>query len=194
MPTVHHRIKPKEREQLKTIQNIQINISFTEEETRKSVMKSKNGKAPGLDSKIYENVAAGLSNRISTHFEKEHTFSNEQNGFRPHRSWLDHIYTLYNFRKILLDHKKDSFLTFIDFSKACDYVKKEYLLHKLLSYNNNGNVYNSIKAIYDNPVSCIQLGSTLSDWFPITWGLRQGDSLSLVLFATIFRLTILRLK
>ena len=225
--------------------NIEINVEFNEQEVRKLVMKSKNGKAPGLDSIIYEtlknNVAiqvltnlfniclstgmvptiwskaiispipksstadprvplnyrgisllpvisklytAGLSNRISNYFEKEHTFSNEQNGFRPNRSCLDHIYTLHNAARIRQNQKKDTFLTFIDFSKAFDYVQKEYLLHKLLNYNINGNVYNSIKAIYNNPVSCVRLGGTLSDWFPISSGVRQGDSLSPVLFAT----------
>ena len=116
--------------------------------------------------------------------EKEHIFSNEQNGFRPKRSCLDHIYTLYNSAKIRQNLEQDTFLTFIDFSKAFDYVQKEYLLHKLLNYNINGNIYNSIKAIYNDPVSCVQLGSTLSDWFPISLGVRQGDSLSPVLFAT----------
>ncbi len=66
---------------------------------------------------------------------------------------LDHIYTLHNAARIRQNLKKDTFLTFIDFSEAFDYVQKEYLLHKLLNYNINGNVYNSIKAIYNNPVN-----------------------------------------
>ena len=33
------------------------------------------------------------------------------------------------------------------------------------------------------PQSCIQLGSLLSDWFPISTGECQGDTLSPVLFA-----------
>ena len=75
-------------------------------------------------------------------------------------------------------------MAFIDFSKAFDYVQKEYMLHKLLNYNINGPVYQSIKSIYQNPESCVQLGNSLSGWFRVGSGVRQGDSLSPVLFAT----------
>ena len=47
----------------------------------------------------------------------------------------------------------------------------------------NGDLYNAIKNIYAAPLSCVQLGGHLTDWFPITSGVRQGDSLSPILFA-----------
>ena len=45
-------------------------------------------------------------------------------------------------------------------------------------------MYNSIKSIYTNLLSCVQLNGYLGDWFPVKSGVCQGDSLSLVLFAT----------
>ena len=39
---------------------------------------------------------ATISYRISNYYEKHNILCNEQNGFRPKRSCLDHTYTLYN--------------------------------------------------------------------------------------------------
>ncbi len=46
-----------------------------------------------------------------------------------------------------------------------------------------GKIYNTIKNIYTNPVSCVMLNGHLGEWFPIGSGVRQGDSLSTTLFA-----------
>ena len=134
--------------------NDAISMPFELQEVEKLVKKAKKGKAPGLDSIIYESLenttvtmalvrlfneclfsgfipsvwrkaiifpipkagnsdprvplnyrgisllpvisklyTAGLSNRISSYFEKTNTLANEQNGFRPNRSCLDHVFT-----------------------------------------------------------------------------------------------------
>ena len=108
---------------------------------------------------------------------------NEQNGFRPRRSCLDHIFSLHNICKVRKNLKSETFLTFIDFRKAFDCVHHDFLWHKLINKNINGNMYHAIKCLYENPVSCVKVGSHLTDWFPITAGVRQGDSLSPVLFS-----------
>ncbi len=96
---------------------------------------------------------------------------------------VDHIYTLNNICRDRNLLKLQTFLTFIDFSKAFDYVTHELLFHKLLNLNINGPIYNAIKQIYSNPTSCVQFDGQLTGWFPITSGVRQGDSLSPTLFA-----------
>ena len=48
--------------------------------------------------------------------------------------------------------------------------------------NINGNLYHAIKTIYQKPLSSVQFDGQLTDWFPITAGVRQGDFLSPLLF------------
>ena len=43
--------------------------------------------------------------------------------------------------------KQSTFLTFIDFQKAFDYINHEFLYYKLLNLNINGKVYNSINSL-----------------------------------------------
>ena len=126
---------------------------------------------------------AGLRHRITSYLEKNHLICSEQNEFRAERSCLDHIYSLYNASKIRLNQNLQTFLTFIEFSKAFDYVETEFLLHKLLNIGIEGKVYNLVKSIYSNPLSCVQLNGHLGGWFPVESGVRQGDSLSPILFA-----------
>ncbi len=81
---------------------------------------------------------AGISNRLSRYLETNNLLINEQNGFRPERSCLDHIFVLHNAVRIRLNLYKDTYLTFVDFSKAFDYVQREFMLHKLLNLGIKG--------------------------------------------------------
>ena len=81
-----------------------------------------------------------------------------------------------------LNQKKDTFACFIDMQKAFDWVDRDLLFYKLLCMNIDGNVYDCIKSLYRNPVANVKLNSLNTDWFDITSGVRQGDSLSPTLF------------
>ncbi len=131
-------------------------------------------------SKVYSGV---ISNRISKHLESNGLLANEQNGFRPMRSCMDHIFSLYDICKVRKNLKQDTFLTFIDFKKAFDCVQHQFLLHKLREKDITGNIYHSVKTMYSAPLSCVRVGGHLTDMFPITAGVRQGDSLSPTLFS-----------
>ena len=133
-----------------------------------------------VTSKLY---TAAISSRLSNYFEKNNSLSNELNGFRLKRSCVDHIFTIHNLCKIRKNLRQDTFLTFIDFKKAFDYVNHDMLMYKLHHLGITGDLHKSIKNIYINPVSCVQLNGHLTDWFPIHSGVRQGDSLSPTLFA-----------
>ena len=98
---------------------------------------------------------------------------------------IDHIFSLYNLchnRKIM---KLDTFVTFIDYQKVFDFVNHAYLYSKPINTGITGKNYFAIKSIYTNPLSCVQLNGTLLDWFRVISGVRQGDSLSPVLFSIL---------
>ena len=71
----------------------------------------------------------------------------------------------------------------MDFQKAFDYVSHDYLFHKLLKIGIYGKMYDTIRAIYRKPQSCVIVNDRLMDWFTAKAGVRQGDSLSPILFA-----------
>ena len=60
---------------------------------------------------------------------------------------------------------KDTFVAFIDFTKAFDSVDRNLLLSKLLDYNINGNIYFAIKKLYSETENCIRINRCTQDGF-----------------------------
>ena len=87
--------------------------------------------------------------------------------------------------KIRLIQCNDTFLTFIDFSKALDYVQTEFLSHKRLNIGISGNIYYAIKDMHTNSISCVQINRCLGRWFELKSGVCQVDSLSPTLFSIV---------
>ena len=67
--------------------------------------------------------------------------------------------------------------------KAFDRVNRDLLLLHSLEYGIDGKLYNSIKNMYDDNKSSILLNNLSTDWFNVTAGVRQGDTLSPILFS-----------
>jgi hypothetical protein len=89
------------------------------------------------------------------------------------------LHTLVKSRQI---EGKDTFITYIDFSKAFDGINRDMLLYKLLASGIDGKMYFIIKALYTKTCSCINVNGKLTEWFNTLLGVRQGDSLSPTLF------------
>ena len=126
-------------------------------------------------SKLYSAV---LNNRFLNYLEDESLLAEEQNGFSRKRSCEDHVYSACTLIRNRLLQKKDTFGVFIDFQKAFDYVDRNVLLYKFLSNGIDGKFYNSVKSILSDTSACVKLNGRLTDWFPVSSGVRQGDSSS----------------
>lgn len=131
-------------------------------------------------SKLYTST---LNIRLSKFAEENELIVNEQNGFRGNRSCLDHIFVLHDILRIRKQLNSHTFCAFIDFKKAFDFVDRDFLLHKLQQLGIDGNFYFSIKALYSNTRSRVQVNDKVTEWFPVDRGVRQGDSLSPTLFS-----------
>ena len=65
-----------------------------------------------------------LNSRLYTYLTSENILGNEQAGFRPKHSTLDHIFALHILSKFDIDQKNPLFCAFVDYSKAFDFIDK----------------------------------------------------------------------
>jgi hypothetical protein len=135
-----------------------------------------------LLSTIYKIYSGVLNMRILKCLEEKHLYADEQNGFRPKRSCIDHIYSLTTIIRHTIQKKESLYTCFLDAEKAFDKIDRTLLCKKLLTLGIQGNIYKSIKEIYTNCQNCINLNGFLTDWYYSDCGVRQGDGLSPTLF------------
>ena len=86
-----------------------------------------------------------LNSRLYSYLTNENILGNEQAGFRPKHSTLDHIFALHILSKSYIDQNKQLFCAFVDYSKAFDFIDRTYLWQKLIASNINGKVFDVIK-------------------------------------------------
>ena len=106
-----------------------------------------------------------------------------QAGFREHMCTADNIYVLHGLTTHLLNNNKQLYCSFIDFSKAFDYVVRDILWFKLIKYGVRGKLLDIIMSMYKNIKARVQLDNKLSQEFSCMTGVRQGECLSPILFA-----------
>ena len=76
-----------------------------------------------------------------------------------------------------IDQRKSTYVSFIDFEKAFDWINRDLLLYKLIMNGIDGKFYFAIKSLY-----CQTSNNILSSSFTTISGVRQGDNLSPTLF------------
>jgi exonuclease III len=131
-------------------------------------------------SKVYFTI---IESRMNKYVEGSKILCPEQLGFRKGYRTTDNTYIMKSIINNQLHVKnKKLFATFIDFSKAFDSVWRVGMLSKLIKYGINGKVFNTIKNIYQNSTCCVKAGNRFSDFFPSNIGVKQGCTLSPLLF------------
>ena len=78
--------------------------------------------------------------------------------------------------------KLSTFCAFIDFRKAYDYINRNKLWQRLQDINVSTKMLTAIKSLYVNVSACVKVNNLTTDWFDVNSGLRQGCSLSPLLF------------
>ncbi|GFS16387.1 retrovirus-related Pol polyprotein LINE-1 [Elysia marginata] len=112
----------------------------------------------------------------------EHLLSNSQFGFRKGRGCADAIFALRQLCGKTIEYNNELHLIFVDLEKAFDRVDRNKLWKVLECYGIHGQLLDSVRAIYKNSQSAVRTASGLTNWFPVTSGVRQGCVLSPLLF------------
>ena len=71
---------------------------------------------------------------------------------------------------------------FVDLEKAHDRIPRDKLWGVLLQYGIDGQLLNAIKSLYMHSEVCVRVNSATTKPFRVSVGLRQGCSLSPILF------------
>ena len=131
--------------------------------------------------KLYSSV---INTRLLGYLETRNMLVDEQNGFRPKRACVDHLHSLTSIIRNRKLRNMDTFVCFIDMSKAFDHLNRTLLFNKLVSSINIGtNMYLAIRSLYHNTMCRIVLNNHFTDYFDVLSGVKQGDTLSTTLFA-----------
>ena len=106
----------------------------------------------------------------------------EQNGFRRDCSIVDHLNSLTAILETRKLKKQSTFAAYIDFTKACDCIPRDYLFRKLEQQGIKGRMLYALKALYDDNYSSVRVNGLLSGGFNVEQGVKKGCLISSLLF------------
>ena len=135
-----------------------------------------------ITSAVYKAYCSILNTRLSEWAEQNHRLIDNQNGFRKHRSTVDHLSTLTSIIENRKRQKKSTFVGFVDFRKAYDTINRALLWSKLESVGISGKMLTAIKSLYNNVKCSVWINGHMTDWFSVHSGLKQGCILSPLIF------------
>lgn len=127
-----------------------------------------------LTTKVITNKINGLT-----------SLQDEQQGFRRGRSCVDAVFVLRQITEKSIEYNKPAYLCFIDLTKAFDQVQLEDVIHLLYYRNIPINIVQTIENIYLNNNIQARINNKLTKPIQVNNGIRQGDSLSPLLFNII---------
>lgn len=105
-----------------------------------------------------------------------------QAGFRANRSTTDQIFALRQAMEKCYEYNIDLYIIFIDFMQAFDKLNRNEIFKALEKLGIPHKLINLVKATLENNKAKVSIGSKTTRQFEVTAGVRQGDSLSALLF------------
>ena len=123
-----------------------------------------------------------LYNRLSPLLENKNVYCKEQAGFRQNHRTTDHIFLLRYIIKKYTSQNNILYSCFVDFSKAFDSIWRGAMIKKLHQIGINGPFLQVIKSIYHTTTNSLIYNDSLTPKFMSNIGVKQGDTLSTILF------------
>jgi len=96
---------------------------------------------------------------------------------------VDNIFVLHGLISHMINNNKKLYCSFIDFSKAFDYVVTPNLWQISIRLGVIGKLLNVIRSMYDCIKSRVKVSNTLSNELSCMLEVRQGECLSPLLFS-----------
>lgn len=123
-----------------------------------------------------------INKRLIWYLDKYNILSEDQSGFRRHRSTKDNLITLQTHISNALNKKQQTILATFDIEGAFDTIHRNVILEKLSHHNINGNIFFFIKNFLSLRSFKVSVNGILSSTFNQTDVLPQGSVLSPTLF------------
>jgi len=109
--------------------------------------------------------------------------SDAQFGFRKRRSTIDAIFILQSLVQKYLFANKRLYVIFVDMMKCFDSIYRNGLWLKRFKSGIQGKLLRIVRDMYSDVKSCVKSFTSFSELLSYSVGLRQGEVMSLLLFA-----------
>lgn len=154
--------------------------------------KCENYRGIALLDNLYKILSYIILNRIKPYISEN--IKDHQAGFIQGRSTCDQIFILQQIVSKYWEFGKDLHLLFVDFEKAYDTVRRNYLWSVLIEFGIPQKLIRLIKECMENSKCKIKIGTFISDSFEVQSGVRQGDGLSPILFNFVLEKALQKLR
>ena len=118
----------------------------------------------------------------------------DQNGYIQGRYIGCNIRTILDIIQISQNEENSNLITFIDYEKAFDNIKWEFMYKALEAFGFGKEFRKWIKIIYSDVTSCVLNNGFSSNFFKLSKGVRQGCPLSALLFILIVEILAIEIR
>jgi exonuclease III len=150
-----------------------------------------NYRSISLLSCVYKLYSWILFARLKRFLDDNMQLSNLQAGFRNDKSCATHLHTLLGIYEDAKQHSNPIHVIFVDLQRAFDSVEIWTINEALEDHRVPKEFRQIIMSLYKDAKSAVIMPWGITEWFKISRGVRQGDTLSPLLFIIIMN-TLLR--